>query len=376
MNLANVLRETLPKLVSGTLTDPSRGDVDRIRVRPVLLKGRRCYQFEELKGPQAFHRNLGEAAAVDALIERLSVFRRGVFKTEDADLQVERGRVVSKPAERPAADTAHDRGKSYLLAPGTPVPFLVGLGIMAKDGKVLAAKQDKFRQINRFLEFVDDIAPALPAGKVRVVDFGCGKSYLTFALHHLLKVRRGLDVDIVGVDLKEDVIADCAALARDLRLEGLRFVVGDIAGFRELDRADLVVSLHACDTATDEALAKAVGWGAAAILAAPCCQHEVAASIANDAQAPLLRHGILKERVASLVTDALRAELLETAGYSVQVVEFIDTEHTPKNLMIRALKRGARKDDAQYRRFRDAWGAAPSLERLLGGLPPRDGKDA
>jgi len=372
VNLANVLRETLPKLVSATLTDPTRGDVDRVRVRPVLLKGRRCYQFEELKGPQAFHRNLGEAAAVDALLERLSVFRRGVFKTEDADLQVERGRVVSRPAERPAADTAHDRGKSYLLAAGTPVPFLVGLGIMAKDGKVLAAKQDKFRQINRFLEFVDDIAPALPAGKVRVVDFGCGKSYLTFALHHLLQVRRGLDVEIVGVDLKEEVIADCSALARDLGLEGLRFVVGDIAGFRELDRADLVVSLHACDTATDEALAKAVGWGAAAILAAPCCQHEVAASIASDAQAPLLRHGILKERVASLVTDALRAELLEMAGYSVQVVEFIDTEHTPKNLMIRALRRGARKDDAQYRRFREAWGAAPSLERLLQGLPSPD----
>src|SRR5262249_48235753 len=175
------------------------------------------------------------------------------------------------PGGRPPADGAHDRGKSYILAAGTPVPFLVALGIMAKDGKVLAAKQDKFRQINRYLEFVDDIAGALPQGRVRVVDFGCGKSYLTFALHHLLKGHRGLDVDVVGVDLKEDVIADCSALARDLKLEGLRFVVGDIAGFRELDRADLVVSLHACDTATDQALAKAVAWDAAAILAAPCC---------------------------------------------------------------------------------------------------------
>jgi len=373
MNLTRTLTEALPKLVSATLSDPSRGNVDRIRVRPVLLKGRRQYQFEELKGPKAFHRNLSEDAAVHELVERLAVFRRGVFKTEDADLQVERGRIVTRPAERPAADPAHDRGKSYLLAAGTPVPFLVGLDIMAKDGKVFAAKQDKFRQINRFLEFVDDIAGELPAGKVRVVDFGCGKSYLTFALHHLLKVHKGLDVDIVGVDLKDDVIADCSALARDLGLQGLRFVVADIAGFRELDRADLVVSLHACDTATDEALAKAVAWGATAILAAPCCQHEVAGSIASEVQAPLLRHGILKERVASLVTDAMRAELLGMAGYAVQVLEFIDTEHTPKNLMIRALKRGTPRDDADYRRFRDAWGAVPSLERLLKELPGKTG---
>lgn len=365
MNLTRVLTEALPKLVSATLSDPSRGTIDRIRVRPVLIKGERRYQFEDLKGPKAFHRNVGETAAIKELVEQLVVFRRGVFKTEDADLVVERGRLTSKPAEREAADPSHDRGKSYLLAAGTPVPFLVSLGIMAKDGKVFAQKQDKFRQINRYLEFVDDIAGALPAGKIRVVDFGCGKSYLTFAMHHLLKIHRGLDVDIVGVDLKEDVIADCSSLARELGLQGLRFVVGDIAGFREFDRADLVVSLHACDTATDEALAKAVGWGATAILAAPCCQHEVAGTIANDVQAPLLRHGILKERIASLVTDAMRAELLEMAGYGVKVVEFIDTEHTPKNLMIRALKRGTKKDDAAYLKFKEAWGASPALERLL-----------
>jgi SAM-dependent methyltransferase len=372
MNLAKVLAEALPTLVTGTLSDPRHGDVDRIRIRPVLLKGARHYQFEELKGPKAFHRNLSEPKAVETLVERLSNFRRGVFKTEGADLQVEGGRVTRRPTDRPPADAAHDRGKSHLLAAGTPVPFLVRLGIMGKDGKVFAAKQDKFRQINRYLEFVDDIAGALPAGRIRVVDFGCGKSYLTFALHHLLRVHRRLDVGVVGVDLKEDVIADCSAIARELGLEGLSFVPGDIAGFRGVDRADLVVSLHACDTATDEAIAKAVGWGASAILAAPCCQHEVAASIANDEQSPLLRHGILKERVASLVTDALRAELLERAGYAAQVVEFIDTEHTPKNLMIRAVKRGTRKDGAAYHRFRDSWGVAPLLlERLLEELPPR-----
>jgi hypothetical protein len=153
-----------------------------------------------------------------------------------------------------------------------------------------------------------------------------------------------------------------------LKLDGLRFEAGDIAGFRGFDRADLVVSLHACDTSTDDALARAVGWEAAAILAAPCCQHEVARSIRSEVQAPLLRHGILKERLASLVTDAMRAELLEAAGYAVQILEFVDTEHTPKNLLIRALRRGSRKGAEGYRAFRDAWGAAPALERLL---PPR-----
>jgi len=200
---------------------------------------------------------------------------------------------------------------------------------------------------------------------VRVVDFGCGKSYLTFALHHLLREVRKIDAEIVGLDLKEDVIDDCSAIARDLNLEGLRFAVGDIGGFSGFDRADLVVSLHACDTATDDALAKAVAWGAKLVLAVPCCQHEVARSIANGTQAPLLRHGILKERLASLVTDAMRAELLEMAGYAVQVIEFVDTEHTPKNLMIRAVRRGTRKSDREYRAFREAWGSGPSLERYL-----------
>jgi len=365
MDLKSALAAALPRLVSATLSDPAGGDVARVLVRPLLLRGARCYQFESHRGTKALHRNLDEAKALAELLALLKTFRQAAIATEDADLRIVKGRASSTPATRPPAAGRHDREKAYLLAEGAPVDFLVRLGVMNREGKVLAAKRDKFRQMNRYLELVDDVTAELPQGPLRVVDFGCGKSYLTFALHHLLRKVRGLDAEIVGLDLKQDVIDDCAAIARDLTLEGLRFETGDIAGFRGFDRADLVVSLHACDTATDEALARAVSWDAKVILAVPCCQHEVARTIANAAQAPLLRHGILKERLASLVTDAMRAELLETAGYAVQVIEFVDTEHTPKNLMIRAVRRGTKRDDAAYRAFREAWGAGPSLERLL-----------
>jgi SAM-dependent methyltransferase len=367
MNLTPVVERALPRLVSATLSDPRGGDVSRVLVRPVLLKGRRRYQFESRRGAQALHRNLDLPEAVREIVSLLRTFRQGAIATEDADLHIVEGRVSERPAVRAGTAAAHDRPKRRLLAEGEPVEFLVRLGVMNSGGKVLTSKQDKFRQMNRYLELVDDVLDELPRGRVRVVDFGCGKSYLTFALHHLLGAVRGREAEIVGLDLKREVIDECSSIARDLRLEGLRFAVGDIGGFSGFDRADLVVSLHACDTATDDALAKAVGWGAKVVVAVPCCQHELARSIAGAGQAPLLRHGILKERLASLVTDAMRAELLEMAGYAVQVIEFVDTEHTPKNLMIRAVRRGIRKSDRDYRAFREAWGAGPTLERLLRG---------
>jgi SAM-dependent methyltransferase len=365
MNLAPVVLRALPRLVSATLSDPRGGDVSRVLVRPVLLKGKRRYQFESRRGTKALHRNLDEPEAVGEIVSLLRTFRQGMIATEDADFHIVEGRVSERPAARAGAPSDHDRPKHRLLAPGEPVDFLVRLGVMSPDGRVLAAKQDKFRQMNRYLELVDDVLGDLPGGRVRVVDFGCGKSYLTFALHHLLRTVRRIDAEIVGLDLKADVIDECSSIARDLKLEALRFAVGDIGSFSGFDRADLVVSLHACDTATDDALARAVAWGAKVVVAVPCCQHEIARSIAGAAQAPLLRHGILKERLASLVTDAMRAELLEMAGYAVQVIEFVDTEHTPKNLMLRAVRRGSRKNGRDYRAFREAWGAGPALERLL-----------
>jgi SAM-dependent methyltransferase len=367
MDLDRLVRGALGKLVLATLSDPESGEIRRILVRPLTLGGARRYQFESRRGPKAFHRNLGEEEAARELSGLLGRFRQTLIQTEDSDIRIAHGRATTRPASRPPAALGHDRERDYLLPEGRPVEFLVRLGVMSPQGVVRSAKQGKFRQMNRYLEFVSDVVGELPRGRVRVVDFGCGKSYLTFALHHFLRDVRGIDAEIVGLDLKEDVVQDCARIARDLRLEGLRFETGDIAGFEGFPRADLVVSLHACDTATDQALARAVGWGSKVILAVPCCQHEVARSIASDVQEPLLRHGILRERLASLVTDALRAELLEISGYSVQVLEFIDTEHTPKNLMIRAVRRGPKKSDAAYRRLRDAWSAVPALEKLLPG---------
>ena len=234
---------------------------------------------------------------------------------------------------------AHNRAKDYILRDGTPYPFLVAIGVMTGEGKVRAAMYHKFRQINRFLELVRDIVPHLPArDPLTIVDFGCGKSYLTFALHHFLKTELGRTVEITGVDRKETVVADCAALAERLACEGLRFVSGEISGFERETSVDLAISLHACDTATDDALSAAVGWNARVILAVPCCQHEVAPQVAAKELAPLLKHGILKERFAALATDSLRALWLESQGYKTQIVEFIETEHTPKNLLIRATK--------------------------------------
>jgi SAM-dependent methyltransferase len=277
--------------------------------------------------------------------------------------------VLRRPPSRPVARRGHDRRKQYLLDEGTLVPFLVELGVMTPEGGVRKSRYDKFRQVNRFLELVDDVVPSLRSeGTLRVVDFGCGKSYLTFAIHHLLTELRGRRVEIVGLDLKEDVIATCSSFAERSRAAGLHFERGDIASYDAGDDVDLVVSLHACDTATDEALAQAVRWHADAILAAPCCQKEAYRQLESRLLAPLLRHGLAKERFASLVTDTLRAQLLELAGYRTQLVEFVPLEHTAKNVLIRAVKGARASADVRraYEDLRDSLGLDPALERLLG----------
>jgi hypothetical protein len=303
-------------------------------------------------------------------------FRQALLHEPDADWQVLAGRgeprVLRRPPTRPSASGAHDRAKRHLLPDGTPVPFLVALGVQAPDGRVRAQRRPKFRQVNRFVELVDDVVPALPEGRLRVVDFGSGRAYLTFALHDLLTRVHGREVDVLGLDLKPDVVAECEALARRLDAQGLRFELGDI-GAADLDGVDLVVSLHACDTATDAALDRAVRARAEVILAVPCCQHELLGQLSSDLLRPLLRHGTLKERFAAEVTDAARARLLEIAGYDVQVVEFVALEHTPKNVLLRATRaeppgRDRERLRSEYRTFVDALGVDPALERLLGDL--------
>lgn len=254
---------------------------------------------------------------------------------------------------------------------------------MTPEGKIKNSRYDKFKQLNRYLEFIQDILPKLPRNReVRIIDFGCGKSYLTFAMYYYLKELNHYDIQVTGLDLKEDVIENCQKLADKYGYDKLRFLQGDIASYQGADQADMVVTLHACDTATDFALAKAVKWGAKVILSVPCCQHELNRQVQNQDLAPVLEYGILKERFAAILTDGLRAQMLESAGYDTQILEFISMEHTPKNLLIRAVKNENKKEDPKQRQkwenCIEAFHVEPALKKLMfgGGSSEKEGTAA
>ena len=346
--LEQIVNEELVQLVLSNAADPAKGT--KCKVRPVRIKGEIFFQETMYIGTQVFHSNRRREECVDRLEELFETgFRQAAANCigEDVTILVSRkGKVTvrrRKKAQQEALDRRpeleHNRTKQYILQDGKPVDFLVGLGVQSPDGKVSKAYYDKFRQINRYLEFIEDVCDKLPTDRtIRIIDFGCGKSYLTFAMYYYLHVLQGRDIRVTGLDLKADVIRHCNELAQKLQYTKLDFLVGDIKQYEGEDRVDMVVSLYACDTATDYALQKAVKWGAGVIMAVPCCQHELNRQIRNDLFAPVLRYGIVKERMAALLTDALRAELLEQQGYDTQILEFIDMEHTPKNLLIRAVK--------------------------------------
>lgn len=241
---------------------------------------------------------------------------------------------------------------------------------MDDNGRVVDKHYSKFRQINRYLEIVEDVFPYLPKDKtLKIIDFGCGKAYLTFALYHYLKVVKNRNVEIIGLDLKKDVINFCNKIARDLGFDDLKFLMGDIADYTN-DNADMVVTLHACDTATDYALINAVNWNTKVILSVPCCQHELFNQIRDEIHQPMLKHGILKDRLTEYLTDGLRGLKLEAAGYDVAMIEFTSLEHTARNIMIKAVKTGspdspaAHKAQAQYEALRDFYHVKPTIEKL------------
>lgn len=356
----------------------------RVRIRPVEVKGEILYQASVPEGAKMLHRNYRREELVDFLKESLDgTYSQLQVQGRQADggvLVSKKGKhtVKIKPHEvkENAKILSHNRVKQYILPLGKPVPFLVDLGVMTREGRVREAAYDKYRQINRFLEFIQDILPKLPKDReITIVDFGCGKSYLTFAMYYFFRELKGYQVKIIGLDLKEDVIRRCSRLAEEYGYDNLQFLQGDIAGYEGLEKADMVVTLHACDTATDFALAKAVQWDAKVILSVPCCQHELNGKIRNDLLAPVLKYGILKERMSALITDGIRANLLESAGYSVQILEFIDMEHTPKNLLIRAVKTGKKQSAESLDRMTEAIRGKLTLERLLypQGLPGAKG---
>ena len=359
--LRALIQESLTgELYQMTAGGPRKKDGDvRLRVRPVMLRDRLLFQLESFRENQVFHRNLTEEEAGEAVLEAMADFRQLSVKTRrfEAEAMVsKKGKVTVRRRESAPAPLgnvpdalrmAHNRKKKYILEEGKPVPFLIDLGVQTEDGRTVKSRYDKFRQINRFLEFIADIMPILPKDRcVRIIDFGCGKSYLTFAMYYYLHELCGLDIRVTGLDLKADVIRRCSALAEKYGYRKLDFLQGDIADFEGTDSVDMVVTLHACDTATDFALYKAVKWNAAVILSVPCCQHEVNRQIRNEVLEPALKYGLIRERLSALVTDSVRAGLLEEQGYETQILEFIDMEHTPKNILIRAVKR---KDEEKRR---------------------------
>ena len=381
------LNESLERILMSNPTDS--GKISRSRIRPLLMKGRLVFQAEEQAGKQAFHRNLDRDEAADYVTGLLDgSFRQAEIASglgKALILVSRKGKVTVKvkqnprtarilPAGNPASREpertvllSHNRKKHYILEEGIPVPFLVDLGVMTKEGRVVNSRYDKYRQINRFLEFIEDILPNLDQDREStIIDFGCGKSYLTFAMYYYLKELKGYPVRIIGLDLKEDVIEHCSRLGRQYGYEGLSFCHGDIASFEGVEKVDMVVTLHACDLATDYALEKAVNWGARVILSVPCCQHELNGQMENSLLRPVLQYGLIKERMAALYTDAIRAQVLEYRGYRTQILEFIDMEHTPKNILIRAVRQGKKRDNGlQIRELADFLHVKPAVVELL-----------
>ncbi len=365
-------------LHKAVLSNPVTGaELVKVTAVPVELRGQRQFQIARFTKTQVFHENL----APEALWERLAALFDGQFRQCDlfaADRDrsfrlTKRGQfsATDRPASRGAAvPTAHNRVKRSLLPEGQAAPALVDLGVLTREGKIAADMYDKYRQINRFLELVNDVLPAAPDRPLQVVDFGCGKSYLTFVLYHFLTVVKGFETDMTGLDLKADVVAFCNTVAEKYGYDRLRFAVGDIAQYAEPGALDLMVSLHACDTATDAALHAAIERRCAVILSVPCCQHELTGQIHTDTLDALTSYGILQERFSALATDAIRACLLEACGYRTQVLEFIELEHSPKNLLLRAVrggvspqKRAAARQKAE--RLMQEFGFRPTLYTLL-----------
>ena len=379
MEIRNLCEEYIGKnLYQIIISNPQKtSDISKVKIRPVIVKEELVYQVTEYKGAQVFHDNYEKVA----LIEKIEKYLKETFKQMELMSTVmqatvlisKKGKVTIKKKKiqgQKEIDLSHNKAKKYILQEGVVVPFLVDLGVQTKEGKIVRSNYDKFRQINRYLEFIDDIMPMLPKNRcINIIDFGCGKSYLTFALYYYMKILCKRDIQVIGLDLKEKVIENCNQLAIKYGYENLKFVTGDVSTYTGEGDVDMVVTLHACDTATDYALEKAVKWGAKVIFSVPCCQHEVNNQISNEQLQPLLKYGLIKERMSALITDAIRANLLEEQGYQVQVMEFIDMEHTPKNILIRAIKENEiKRKDTGIKQTTDFLNIKNTLQGLFDSL--------
>lgn len=344
------------------------------------LSDKTLYRIAKYTKTQVFHQNVEKNELISAVCDLMSEYRQldawsdktfyslKISKKGKATLIKKADNVASFGAKE--NENSHNREKNYIIKSGMSIPPLVDLGIFTKEGKVVSSMYDKFKQINRFVEIIDDVVSAIDKNELRIVDFGCGKSYLTFILYHYLVNIKGKKAKITGLDLKEKVIEDCNKLAKNYGYDGLEFLCGDIADFKCDESIDMVITLHACDTATDLALFHAVNWGAEAVFSVPCCQHELNGQIKSEKLSALCKYGLVKERFSALATDSLRGCLLENQGYAVNLMEFVDMAHSPKNILIRAVKKNvsekkrvsARKE---AERLIDEFGFDPCFYRLL-----------
>ena len=353
----------------------------KVELKKIILKGKEMYQVSRYTDKQVFQENINieEIATIVCEVfpdklKQVNIFsgtKEIGLKASKSGKLLKNSRMVAKEEMKaPNKPQGHNRQKNYILKEGTIIPALVDMGVFTKEGKVVASMYDKFKQINRFIELVDDVIKNHNKDSINIVDFGCGKSYLTFILYYYLVELKGKKANIVGLDLKEDVIKKCNQTARKYGYDGLTFKLGDINGYKSDMPVDMVVTLHACDTATDYALYNAVNWNATYIMSVPCCQHEVNESISSDVLAPMMKYGIIKERTAALATDALRGVMLEHCGYKTQLLEFVDMAHSPKNILIRAVKANVSKDKKE-RSLNEAKdmckfiGVEPAIVKLL-----------
>lgn len=387
----NLLRQTMNEnMLRMTISGKRHGELaDKVKIRPVKLKEQLYFQTSVSDGKKEFHKNYEKAELLEQLDHWLRKDCRQLqMDTTTQSIQAlvsKKGKTTVKQKiardMRSARVLDHNRKKRYLLEEGTPIPFLVDLGVMTAEGAIVRSRYDKFRQINRYLEFVEDILPELDKDReLTLIDFGCGKSYLTFALYYYLTVKKQYRIRMIGLDLKKDVMEHCQELAEKYGYDRLTFLTGDIADYDGVELVDMVVSLHACDMATDYALEKALQWNAKVIFAVPCCHHELNRQMHSTEMNPVLKYGLIQERMAALMTDAFRADVLELEGYQVQVLEFIDMEHTPKNILIRAVKQNTPLPFEKKEKLLDSlqtcmgiWNVNPLFYRLrLGGEDEKD----
>jgi len=367
-------------LIKATISNPvkkTEAKYKRIQISRKLIKNTEAYQIEKFTDKQVFHQNVNASELKECILKDLEVYKQINIMSEGSSFEIkfnkDRDFIINKSKnEINNGNTlsSNNRKKDYILKEGTNIPVFVELGIFTKEYKVVNSKYDKFKQINRFVEMMDDMLKDYHKEEINIIDFGCGKSYLTFIVYYYMTQIKKIKANIVGIDLKADVIMHCNELSDKFNYSNLKFVVGDINGYRAPFAVDMVISLHACDTATDYALYNAITWNSEMIMSVPCCQHEINAQITSDDLCALIKYGIIKERTSALITDALRGCMLESEGYKTDLLEFIDIEHSPKNILIRARKKNVSKDKREKsyqeaRRLSEAFGLNQTLMKLL-----------